>query len=139
MTSFLLQTSGTNIIVACAKKHVTVTQTKRMLTLDDNGAFAQQRSAHSWVCYTLLPTLQKECGTHTIRSVTVQKAHTFTFETLIALIEETNIKTIVLPYFDGKNISKYGWSKYFTLKRLIEKQGITLVRSNTLKKKTPLQ
>lgn len=128
-SGYLLSTKphNTHYSIECGKKNVTIVITNGTVELHDNGAFSKKLSPDSWIQYTLLSELIKNSGTTHIDHIIITHPGALTFHALCTLCTHITVKKITVPYFN-KELSKYGWRKFFEFKRIVEKENIQLVR-----------
>jgi hypothetical protein len=129
-TGYLIFTKPKNTehIIECGRRKVTVINNNGLIELHDNGALAAKLSPDSWVQYTFLSELTKKCGTTCIDHVIIKNPGALTFQALTMLCHHITVKKITVPYF-SKELSKYGWRKYFEFKRIVQRENIQLIRT----------
>ncbi|MCF7900204.1 hypothetical protein K9K77_01710 [Candidatus Babeliales bacterium] len=119
---------NTEYDIECGKRKVTIKIKNGITELHDNGALAAKLSPDSWIQYTFLSELTKKSGITQIDHVFISNPGTLTFQALTTLCKHITVKTVSLPFFT-RQISSYGWKKFFECKRTLHKENVTLIRS----------
>lgn len=103
--------------------------------VSDNGFFAKQISAESWIEFNFIPELIKRSGRKKIDHLIIHDINARTFDALTILMDKTSIGTIYLPSFEGslnkaqnRAYARYAAqrSKSQTTIRYLKKEPITI-------------
>jgi hypothetical protein len=124
---FYHRSTSVHTTLPYARKHLTLLKKNSRVCLIDHGALGGKLSPDSWIQYTLLSTLNKECGTTTIDHVIALKPSIMTFKALTLLAENALIKKLYLVVWDGESEKQLLWS-YGALRRALQKNNTEIVR-----------
>ena len=90
--------------IICNKGKVTIINKNNKVAVIDPGYIGRNKSAASWLAYTLMPHIVKTTGHTTINYFILERPTKTTILALTDFVCEHRIDTIYMPHIEGKNI-----------------------------------
>jgi len=112
--------------VPCGKGHVTIIRTHNSTTVVDSGDLKYLKSPASWIEYSLVPWLNKTCGSCKIHNYICLHPSIRSINAITLCAQSTTIDHVYLPHWHGqqKGLAR----SYVEMKKVLSMNGTLLAR-----------
>ncbi len=111
--------------ITCIKKSALITSCKGTISVIDYGALGEKKSAGTWIQYTFLTEVLKQCGSVQFDTVSCPYANAQTLEALNTLCRHARVRKIIVTH-PNRQTRQYKDS-YAQLEKIAKKEGTALL------------
>ena len=111
--------------ITCIKKNALITSNNGTISVIDYGALGEKKSAGTWIQYTFLAEVLKQCGSVQFDTITCLYTNAQTLEALNTLCRHARVKKITITH-PNRQTKQYK-DHYKSLEKVAKKEGTSLL------------